>query len=350
MPIQTKSQKIGTLGQSIVELQVKTSGYWISRNLTEDYGVDLELEYAPEQVKGKFIKVQIKTQEKVSIKKGAISVPLKKSFLRYSYECKLPIVLIVVSLENSNTWYVWLQQWLVLSNNVSNIYDDSSSKKINVQVDEKNDFKNALRNTLIPIATGENGTQLLLGLKELANLSLKMHNSELSESLFRQLERFNVNNISDENYLSSLITQVLELGANLWATSQGNKVAEALFDFVRLYGIRLTANHIAKIVLRGDSYSRTGIIAMGILYEEFPDHALSLRLIDKFAKAGNIAVEYYCAVRERHINMRSPEWILKGDLNFKNLKPNFLDVSVWDKWANRGDSMILDYLEYINEP
>lgn len=65
MPRQTKSQKIGALGHSIAEMDVKGSGCWISRNLTEDYGIDLELEYAPDQVTGKFIKVQIKTHQKV---------------------------------------------------------------------------------------------------------------------------------------------------------------------------------------------------------------------------------------------------------------------------------------------
>lgn len=33
MPKQTQSQKIGTLGQSIVETQVKASQFWIARKI-----------------------------------------------------------------------------------------------------------------------------------------------------------------------------------------------------------------------------------------------------------------------------------------------------------------------------
>lgn len=128
MPTQTTQQKIGSLGHSIAEGQIKRSKFWIARNLTEDFGIDIELEFTLDEVKGKFVKAQIKSHEQVTLNKGFISQSLAKSFLRYVYECRLPIILIVVSVDNSKSWYAWLQKWIIDSGNVSNIYDDSKKK------------------------------------------------------------------------------------------------------------------------------------------------------------------------------------------------------------------------------
>jgi len=56
MPKITNSQKIGFLGHSIFETQTKVSDLWIVRNLTEDFGIDIELEFTPndDEVEGKF--------------------------------------------------------------------------------------------------------------------------------------------------------------------------------------------------------------------------------------------------------------------------------------------------------
>ncbi|RZM23337.1 MAG: DUF4365 domain-containing protein, partial [Pedobacter sp.] len=293
-----------------------------------------------------FIKAQIKTQQSVSIKSGKVSIPLKKSFLRYVYECRVPILLIVVSLDTEKSWYVWLQKWIIDSGNITNLYNDNASTTITVNIDEANDFASGLEREIIPISTWENGTQLYIALRDLANLSLRMYNSELSELLFGYLGKFRPSNIADEGYLNSLIEQIIELGNNLWATDQGNKVSQQLFNFIRNYGDRLTADHIAQIVIRGESYSRTGIIALGILYNEFQDHILSLNLIEKFKNFADPRVHYYCTIRERYLDLKSPGWLFEADLQVGKLKPDFTGVSIFDKWANRGDSMVLDYIVF----
>jgi len=347
MPAQSRSQKIGTLGQSLVEVAVKRSRYWIARNLNEDYGIDLELEFAPDDVKGKFIKAQIKTQQTQSIKKGMVSVVLKKSFLRYVYECRVPILLIVVSLDTEKSWYIWLQKWIIDSGNMTNLYNDNASRTLTVKIDVANDFVAGLEREIIPIATWENGTQLYIGLRDLANLSLRMYNSELSELLFNYLGKFRPSNIADEGYLNSLIEQILELGNNLWATDQGNKVSQQLFNFIRKHGDRLTSDHIAQILIRGETYSRTGIIALGILYENFQEHVLSLNLTEKFKDFIDPRVHYYCTIRERYLDLKSPGWLFEADLRVGKLQPDFTGVSIFDKWANRGDSMVLDYIVFV---
>jgi len=276
-----------------------------------------------------------------------VSMPLEKSFLRYVYECRIPILLIVVSLETEKMWYVWLQKWIIDSGNISNLYNENISQNLTVTINELNDFVSGLDSEIIPISTWENGTQLYIGLRDLANLSLRMYNSELSELLFNYLGKFRPSNIADEGYLNSLIEQVLELGNNLWATSQGNKVSSQLFDFVRKFGNRLTSDHIAQILLRGETYSRTGIIALGILYEDFQEHTVALNLTEKFKNFADPRVHYYCTIRERYLDLKSPGWLFESDLRVGKLQPNFTGVSILDKWANRGESMILDYLEFI---
>ncbi len=347
MPKQTTSQKIGSLGHSIVETQVKSSKYWIARNLTEDFGIDMELEFAPDEVKGKFVKVQIKSHETVTTGSDFISEPLTKSFLRYVYECRVPIILVIVSVDNSNTWYVWLQKWIIDSQNISNIYDESETKTLTVHLHLDSDFYTGLQREIISIATWENKTQLYIALRDLANLSLRMYDDKLSQLLFDYLGSCRSANISDPNYLDSIIERVIELGTSIWATNEGNKVSQMLFKFIREFGDRLNASHVSKLIIREKECSRTGLNALGILYDNFPKHAVSLNLIKKFETFEDPRLHYYCTIRERYLGEKSPSWMDETkDLTVGKFKADFssINTSIFDKWANRGDSVIFDYV------
>lgn len=350
MPKQTTSQKIGSLGHSIVETQVKSSKFWIARNLTEDFGIDMELEFAPEEVKGKFVKAQIKSHETVATDTDFISEPFDKSFLRYVYECRVPIILIVVSLDNSKSWFVWLQKWIIDSSNISNIYDDSITKTLTVRIHKKSDFVSGLKREIVEIANWENKTQLYIALRDLANLSLRLYDDKLSQILFDYLGSCRSANISDPNYLDSIIERVIELGASIWATPEGNKVSQMLFKFIREYGDKLNASHISKLIIRGNDCSRTGLNALGILYDIYPNHTASLNLTKRFENFEDPRLHYYCTIRERYLGIKSPSWLSeKNDLTVGNLKADFslINTSILDKWANRGDSVIFDYVYEI---
>lgn len=347
MPVQTTSQKIGSLGQSIVEEQIKRSKFWIARNLNEDYGIDIELEFAPEEVKGKFIKGQIKSHLTVSTENDFITESLKKSFLRYCYECRIPIILIVVSTEESKSWFIWIQKWLIDSNNISNIYSEFDSKYLSVNIHSQNDFVIGLEREIISIATWENITQLYIAVRDLANLSLQLYDDKLSKLLFDYLEELKSISETEPNYLDSLIEKVLELGMGIWATYEGNKVSQLLFKFIREYGEQLNLSHISKLVIRGNDCSRTGINAIGVLYDNFPKHALSLNLPDKFKDFADPRLHYYCTIKERFLGVKSIGWLTdKDDLRVGNLNAAFssINTSLFAKWANRGDSVIFDYV------
>lgn len=342
------SQKIGSLGHSIVQEQISRSKFWIARNLTEDFGIDIELEYAPEDVEGKIVKAQIKSHEQISTNSDFFSEPLQKSFLRYVYECRIPIILIVVSTNDSKTWFVWLQKWLIDSGNISNIYDESKFKTLSVQVYVNSEFITGLQNEIISIATWENHTQLYITLRDLANLSLRLYNDELSKLLFDYLETSKLANIYDANYLDAIIEKVIKLGSNIWATYEGNKTSQLLFKFVREFGNKLNATHISQLIIRGSDCSRTGINALGILYDCFPKHTESLNLVKKFENFDDPRLHYYCAIRERYLGIISPLWLdEKNNLTVGKLKVDFLRAA--DKWINRGDSAIFDYIYECEE-
>lgn len=349
MSKRTKPQKIGSLGFRIVEEKVERSDVWISRDLNEDFGIDLELEYSEPEVLGKIIKAQVRSHGKVESQSGFVLEVLDKSFLRYVNECRIPIVLIVVDTEKSLAWYIWLQKWLIHTRNISNIYDETKHKTITVRIDVKESLESGLNGDLISIAHWENETQLYIGLKDLANLSLSMYDDELSTFLFKYLDKLRGEVKGD--YLESLIQRIIELGDRIWATSQGNKLSRMLFEHVRKHGNQLTLNHVTRFVTRTGTFSRIGITALGILYDEFPEYAQLLNLPNIFAKLEDPRVKYYCEIRERYLGKKSPAWFNEGnDLSLGKLKVDFTEINtgILDKWANRGDSAILDYV-YISE-
>ena len=169
----------------------------------------------------------------------------------------------------------------------------------------------------------------------------------MSQILFDYLGELKSDNQTDLNYLDSLIEKVIVLGMGIWATHEGNKVSQLLFKFIREYGEKLKANHIAKLVIRGNECSRTGLNALGVLYENFPKHAISLNLPARFEHFADPRLHYYCTIRERYLDSKSPWWLSeKNDLTVGKLKADFssINTSIFDKWANRGDSVIFDYV------
>lgn len=216
-----------------------------------------------------------------------------------------------------------------------------------VNIHHANDFVSGLEREIISIANWESKTQLYIAVKDLANLSLRLYDDKLSQLLFDYLREFKSNEQTDLDYLNSLIEKVIELGTGIWATHEGNKVSQLLFKFVREHGEKLNANHVSKIIVRGKEFSRTGLNALGILYDIYPKHASSLNLVKRFEEFPDPRLHYYCTIRERYLESKSPSWLSeKKDLTVGKLKVDFSNINknILDKWANRGDSVIFDYV------
>ena len=83
------------------------------------------------------------------------------------------------------------------------------------------------------------------------------------------------------------------------------------------------------------------------MYNRFPKHTASLNLPARFEKLPDPRLHYYCIVRERYLGIQSPAWIKESNkLTVGNLKFDFaaLNGDLLNKWANRGDSVIFDYV------
>src|SRR5690606_28364466 len=105
-------------------------------------------------------------------------------------------------------------------------------------------------------------------------------------------------------------------------------------------------------IIRDKGCSRTGLNALGILYDNFPKHTASLNLIERFENFNDPRLHYYCTIRERYLDSKSPSWLSeRNDLTDGKLKADFstINTSIFDKWANRGDSVISDYVYETEE-
>ncbi|MGY4501697.1 hypothetical protein ACVWYH_005654 [Bradyrhizobium sp. GM24.11] len=113
----------------------------------------------------------------------------------------------------------------------------------------------------------------------------------------------------------------------------------------RSYGGQFSLEQIGKLVLRGDGYSRTGINALGIMYDEFPERMKALKLGEVFEPHDDWRVSYFCKLREKHLGVPVIALITGGydcSVDGRDLHPIARERGL-SKWANRGDCTILDF-------
>lgn len=344
MAKQNLSQQNGTLGQTIAKYQIQHFGQWVVRGQPEeDFGIDLEMELNSPEVLGHFIKVQIKANQTIYTVNGLVKQSLSKSFLRYVYECRVPIILIVVDLQTERCWAMWLQQYLILGKLTSTIYENKSSKTLTICIPESQTLTHMLQHELPAIANWENRTQQYIALKDLAQLSLKLYDKELAGFLYLQLERFP--EYSSVGYLDELIARLSRLGNAAYGTHEGNEVNGLMYKLIREQGQWLRAPQIINITIRNGEYSRTGLIALGIFYDYYAFYAASLSLPDTFRKEKRHLLEVYCLMREKYPGESSPHWLQqKADHSTEEVHADFTgDLSdFYLKWFNRGDSIFFD--------
>jgi hypothetical protein len=105
-------------------------------------------------------------------------------------------------------------------------------------------------------------------------------------------------------------------------------------------------------VIRGDSYSRTGINALGIMYDQFPEHMKTLLLGELFRDHDDWRITYFCNLRDKYAGV-SVFALMTSDydcsLESYNLHPSVKDRG-HDRWANRGDCALLDYAYEVLSP
>lgn len=347
MPERTSEQKIGDQGEQwlLSEITSHPAPSWIARRVEKDFGIDIEAELSENTVRGEILKLQCKTSDVVPRQNGRVQFDIERPYVDYALSCRYPVIFVRIELSTKLGWYLWLQDWILTDARASDPGNDQHD--YTVWVKESQTLSTGLTNSLADIARWRGGTQLVLSLRDAMRAAAATAKPELVRRIVGVLSE--AAPPLGSVFLGLILREAMDLGGQLRGTLEGNAVGEQLFALVRTFGEKTTVETIDAMVRRNDSYSRTGIIGLGILYDTFHKHASSLGLVDHFLAHELPQVAYYCALREANPGKGYWDFINgPGDFVFAGLK--FTPPENWnfsDKYANRGPSAILDYLEGV---
>ncbi|HVU87585.1 MAG TPA: DUF4365 domain-containing protein [Pirellulales bacterium] len=345
MTKRSDAQRIGSRGQRLVAHLVEDAGGWIARTMDEDYGIDLELELDTPEVIGQIVKVQIKAAQQVKLVKRGVQLKVPRALASYADTCRVPVLLVQADLARKEAWYLWVQHWLLEKRRTGfGIHSLPQTSTEYVPVTQTLAY--GLYGELQDVARWSTETQLVLTLNDAIRTAAAVYKLEILNSLLDLLGKLDV--ISDTFPIDLVIDQAITLGMRLWATAEGNQAANAMFAVCRKLGTRFTVDQVRRMVAREEeeSYSRTGVTGLGILYDEHSAHLKELELPKLFDGLRIPLIAYYCRLREAYPGKRIPQMLGTPNLFTLDgwaLHPDSLD-RLFDKWANRGDSAILDYL------
>jgi hypothetical protein len=341
----TESQAIGDAGEELFGYLVARSRAWIPRKLPKDFGIDYEIELASPSVSGQIIRCQIKTVTRTPDTLALHKIALPVALLEYAETCRVPVIVVLMDLEGARGWFLWLQSWL-LENRVQprRLKQDS----LTIEFPAKNDLLTGLDQSLRSIARWETSTQVTLGLLDCARVAAFSGNAEVVAKTAALIK--DASHLLGEGGLRIIIDAVIALGESSWRSHSGWEISQSLFSFCREAGDLFTREQIIALAVRPEAYSRTGVSALGLLYHRFPEHTQSLRLAEAFKATDDIPLWYYCKLRERYIGQSFLEFVFKADTHFEidGYTVSVDERDIWlDKWANRGDSFLLQRIYKI---
>lgn len=341
MARRSRPQQIGAFAQRWLAARIAADGCWIARDLSDDFGVDLEAELAVPEVQGEILKLQVKAGEKLQRIGGHVHIRVDRRHFTYAASCRYPLVLVVVDTTMREAWYVWLQEHLLCVG-----WDDllqSEQASWTLRIPESQTLDAGLGGELRDIARWRGKTQLVLSLLDALRAAASAGELATVTVVTDLLAQMGAE--LGDRILRAVVAEVVTLGNRMWGTCEGNEVAWKLFALLRRFGDRIDFVTVRRLVIRGESYSRTGINALGILYDCFPDHLSALCLPHAFVGV-NPRVAYYCAFRET-VRLESIFLSDPGAFHFAGLRydrPEGFENNL----ANRGESALLDYLVPID--
>jgi hypothetical protein len=343
MAKRSRGQKIGAQGHAWVLSEIENHRHWIARALPQDFGIDAEAELNVDSVKGEILKLQFKTSQQVIHRDGRVRIDILRKYLNYAISCRYPVVMIRIDISAKQAWYLWLQQWILAERAKGNDLS-SSQNSFTTWIDETRTLQNGLETELQEIAAWRGETQLVLSLLDAMRAAASNYNPKVVSQLLLLLSE--AAPAFSKASFDMILSKAIQLGDKLRGTAEGLTVANQLFEFVRRFGNHMGIAAIDLMVRRDDSCSRTGITGLAILYDEFFDHAVSLRLVDHFLECGLPEVAYYCALRQANPGKSDLHFFGgAGDFVFAGLKFYCPDnIFFGNKYANRGPSAILDCL------
>jgi len=345
MSKRSQSQKIGAVGHRWLMAHIEDHPDWLARELGEDYGIDIEAELTEHGVRGDLLKIQIKSTNNIEKKSGCIRCVIDRKYVDYATSCRYPVVFVVVDTRAKEAWYVWIQDWILRHCREDGELGHDQGSWTH-WIPEHQTVASGLQSAWKAIARWEGESQLIFSLMDAMKSAAATGNSSMVEALSNIINEGS--SAFGDAALNALIEEAISLGNRLRGTTKGNLVADQLFSLVRRVGGRLSQTTFRDLVIRGVTYSRTGLSALEILYDEFFVHIKSLKLPDLFLTL-EPRVAFYCAYREAfpaehssHVIV-SPRGFIYAGMTYVHSE-RYLD-----NYINRGPSALLDHLVFVDE-
>ena len=347
MAERTEAQKIGARGAKWLISRIEDHPNWLSRAMGEDFGVDIEAELTKDGVRGEVIRIQVKTSVKVKRNDGHIRLKINRKYLEIADASRYPVVVVLVDLNASEAWYLWLQDWLMKRRGA--VRFSSKKKSWTEWVPETKTIGGGLDDELQQIARWQGTTQLVLSLLDAWRAANYVDDNDTAGAIEDILETNR--ELLAGSRLVGVVDEMIGMGDRMRQGPEGNKATRILFDLLRRYGEDLSKENIRELVMRefiddagdrAEGPSRTGVDGLSVLYDTFP-HQLRAMGLPKIFKPLDLGVAYFCAWREAFPDESKGFGTNPGDFEFAGLRFDQSDRFA-DHEANRGKSAILDHL------
>ena len=102
-----------------------------------------------EELSGALVKIQVKGTLKPIHRNRGYYVRLKTDYLKYANQFRVPVLLLLVNVRSNEIYYLWLQEYLIGSEDISH-----GDKSVLVKVPEENELMRSLQHALPEIALG----------------------------------------------------------------------------------------------------------------------------------------------------------------------------------------------------
>jgi hypothetical protein len=356
MPTRNGSQRIGKRGERAIETLIDDHSRWVARRQDADFGIDLEAELAEpgpdgQLLRGQLLKVQVKAGAKPTNIGSHVTVRVDRAWIDYACEFRLPVILVAATSDGKQAWWVWVQEWALL--NEARLAAATGST-ITLRLPAERTLAIGLDHDLAEIARGRQPAAMTLALRGVLAVANGWENATIAQGIVELLGRTDYP--SRDWTIRMIVDQLSAAGPHVlyW---QAQQYLPILLALVRTAGDALTRDDVLHLVQRGEVYSRVGIIALSVLYDEWPEHAASLGLPEAFGMAELDPAAWYAAMRERFPGQRNFGMFLAGQPNGDLVHDGAtlrIDQDLRDhlmaKWPNRGDSVLLDCLSWPAQP
>lgn len=179
------------------------------------------------------------------------------------------------------------------------------------------------------------------------NVSTLLERLEKLESLLTMPGVITGTAETPDRSINLVLEEAALLGNKLRGTPEGNELAQQMFSLIRKHGNKMGVESVDLMVRRDESYSRTGLSGLGILYDEFFAHTRALRLVEYFESKGLSDVAYYCALRESFPEDKDMSACMRSrQFRWGGLGVVCDEQDLLSKYPNRGPSIVLDCLAH----